>query len=226
MKYNPDLHHRHSIRLRGYDYANTGAYFVTVCLNRRIRIAQGQPHVAQGQTHRSAPTDMNTGTKPKFDFPTFGVVENGVMVLNDSGKMVEKYILEIVNNTDKFFNVKINEYVIMPDHIHAIIKINEPSITNPPVGADLRVCPYLSRIAPVNHVALNPIELGTIIQWLKTMTTNEYTNGVKTFKWKPFHKKLWQRNYYESIIHDEAGYARIAEYIRNNPISWEKEHRT
>ena len=248
MKYNPERHDRHSIRLRGHDYAGIGAYFVTICLNRRIphvaqgqthvaqgqthvaqgqthvaqgqtHVAQGQPHVAQGQTHRSAPT----GTQPEFGFPTFGLVKNGVMLLNDSGKMVQKYILEIVNNTDKFFNIKINEYVIMPDHIHGIIKINDPSTTNPPVGADLRVCPFATNARPyLPRVAPNPIELGTIIQWLKTMTTNEYTNGVKTFKWKPFHKKLWQRNYYERIIRNETEYARIAEYIRNNPILWEK----
>ena len=242
MKYNPALHDRRSIRLHGYDYAATGAYFVTICLNRRVpkkmRVAQGKQGVAQGQTHRSAPTGMTgmagmtgmtgmtgmaVGAGLEFDFPTFGVVENGVMVLNDSGKMVEKYILEIVNNTDKFFNIKINEYVIMPDHIHAIIIINEPYKNNPaPVGADLCVCP----IAQPAHTIAQPVhtvELGTIIQWFKTMTTNEYTNSVKGFKWKPFYRKLWQRNYYERIIRDEAEYARIAEYIHNNPILWEKE---
>ncbi|MDR2583507.1 MAG: hypothetical protein LBC75_08520 [Fibromonadaceae bacterium] len=63
-----------------------------------------------------------------------------------------------------------------------------------------------------------------LIDRFKTGTTNKYIDGVKTAKWKPFHKKLWQRNYYEYIIRDEAAYARIAEYIRNNPILWEKKH--
>ncbi|MDR2595037.1 MAG: hypothetical protein LBC87_09745 [Fibromonadaceae bacterium] len=36
MKYNSDLHHRHSIRLQNYDYANTGAYFVTMCCQNRV----------------------------------------------------------------------------------------------------------------------------------------------------------------------------------------------
>jgi len=61
MKYNPERHDRHSIRLRGYDYTNAGAYFVTVCLNRRI---PKKIHAAQGQTW-----------EPGFDFPTFGLVE-------------------------------------------------------------------------------------------------------------------------------------------------------
>jgi REP element-mobilizing transposase RayT len=208
MKYNPDLHNRHSIRLRGYNYANSGGYFVTICLNQRISgILRGgggwggggdvpmQIGLQQkGQTRRSAPTVVVT-TDSNFDFPTFGVVENGVMILNDCGKMIEKYILEIVNNTDKFSNVKIDEYIVMPDHIHAIIEIN-------------------------NNV--KPIELPTIIQWFKTMTTNEYANNVKTINWMPFRKRLWQRNYYEYIIRNETIYARIAEYIRKNPILWRK----
>jgi len=217
MRYNPDRHDRHSIRLRGYDYATTGAYFVTICLNQRIpKILRGGGRFGwqidfqqKGQTRRSAPTGfgtMNSG----FDFPTFGVVENGVMILNDCGKMIEKYILEIANNTDKFFHIKIDEYIVMPDHIHAIITIND---TSNRVGADLRVCPCTTNIP-----------LSTIIQWFKTMTTNEYTTNVKTINWRPFHKRLWQRNYYEHIIHDEAEYARIAKYIRNNPILWEKKH--
>ncbi|MDR2554529.1 MAG: hypothetical protein LBC64_03790 [Fibromonadaceae bacterium] len=36
MKYNSDLHHRHSIRLQNYDYANTGAYFITMCCQNRV----------------------------------------------------------------------------------------------------------------------------------------------------------------------------------------------
>ena len=35
MKYNPDIHHRRSIRLKGYDYSQPGAYFITICTHRR-----------------------------------------------------------------------------------------------------------------------------------------------------------------------------------------------
>ncbi len=35
MSYNPDIHHRRSIRLQGYDYSQAGAYFVTICVNQR-----------------------------------------------------------------------------------------------------------------------------------------------------------------------------------------------
>jgi len=62
--------------------------------------------------------------------------------------------------------------------------------------------------------------LHRVIQWFKTMTTNEYIRGVKNFGWEPFHRKLWQRNYYEHIIRDEKSYWEISEYILNNPVKW------
>jgi REP element-mobilizing transposase RayT len=57
-----------------------------------------------------------------------------------------------------------------------------------------------------------------------TGATTKYINGVKAYEWKPFRKKLWQRNYWEHIIRNEAEYARIAKYIRDNPISLGKKY--
>jgi hypothetical protein len=94
---------------------------------------------------------------------------------------------------------------------------------NPPhtVGVDLRVDPD-ARINPI------PRETGThagvplpgIIQWYKTMTTNEYIRGVKQLGWPAFRGRVWQRNYYEHIIRDEVELNRIDEYIRGNPLQW------
>jgi len=65
--------------------------------------------------------------------------------------------------------------------------------------------------------------LHRVVQWFKTMTTNEYIRGVKTLGWQPFNKKLWQRNYWEHIIRNEQSYKRIANYIINNPVKWEND---
>ncbi len=62
--------------------------------------------------------------------------------------------------------------------------------------------------------------LHRVIQWFKTMTTNEYIRGVKQHAWAPFPGKLWQRNYYEHIIRNENEMALIREYIMNNPAQW------
>ena len=187
MKYNPEIHHRRSIRLKGYDYAQAGAYFVTVCTQNRECL--------------------------------FGDIVAGEMVLNDAGRMAEKWYLELAN---KFFDIKYDEYVIMPNHIHGVIQN---------VGADLRVCPdpdlrvcpdddpdEYAEHAPGEHTG-SP--LPRVVQWFKTMTTNAYIHGVKQHDWPPFPGRLWQRNYYERIIRNDGELNDIREYIVNNPLKWE-----
>jgi len=55
------------------------------------------------------------------------------------------------------------------------------------------------------------------------MTTNTYIQMVKNNTLPPFHKRIWQRNYYEHVVRDANDYARIAEYIQNNPLTWEED---
>ncbi len=198
-KYNPKIHHRRSIRLQGYDYSQAGLYFITICVHNREWL--------------------------------FGNVLNGVMILNDAGQMVEKWYYELKN---KFGDIKCDEMVVMPNHFHCIIE-NVGT-----VGADLRVCPdndqngqnvengQSHRIAPTGeplpilgeHVG-SPLQ--TVVQWFKTMTTNEYIRGVKNLGWQPFDGKMWQRNYYEHIIRNEQSYETISNYIINNPAKWEED---
>jgi putative transposase len=104
----------------------------------------------------------------------------------------------------------------MPNHSHVIIT----KIGKAPVGADLRVCPNDNRqeCTSGEHTG-SPLH--RVIQWFKTMTTNEYIRGVKQHGWTPIPSKLWQRNYYEHIVRNEKELARIREYIRNNPAHWD-----
>ena len=62
--------------------------------------------------------------------------------------------------------------------------------------------------------------LHRVVQWYKTMTTNEYIRGVKQNKWPRFDGKLWQRNYYEHIIRNDMELYNIRSYIINNPLKW------
>jgi len=115
----------------------------------------------------------------------------------------------------------------MPDHFHAIIEINEETLTKKNVvGADLRVCPVEPdlRVCPtINIIQGKHIgsPLQRIVQWFKTMITNEYIRRAKKDNWPSFIGKLWQRNYYEHIIRNEYDMTRIREYIQNNPLKWE-----
>jgi REP element-mobilizing transposase RayT len=62
-----------------------------------------------------------------------------------------------------------------------------------------------------------------MVQWFKTMTTNEYIRGVKSKQFPPFEKSVWQRNYFEHIIRDEDDLVRILQYIINNPANWKSD---
>jgi len=196
-----DLPQRKSIRLKKYDYSQTGLYFTTICTQNRKHL--------------------------------FGTINNQKMTLNAAGTMVKKWYFELTN---KFNNIQCHEIIIMPNHIHFIIQ-PAPSVPSvPPVGADLRVCPpdnggnappdnggnggngQTHRSAPTTTETPS---LNTVVQWFKTMTTNEYIRGVNNNIFPPFNKRMWQRNYWEHIIRNENEYNRIAQYIDDNPKKWE-----
>jgi REP element-mobilizing transposase RayT len=122
----------------------------------------------------------------------FGDIINGNMNLNDVGKMIDKWWRKLI---EKFENIKLDEYKIMPNHMHGIIRI---------VGADSNVCPKYddnkNQTIQGEHMdsplQINRVPLSKIMQWFETMSTNEYIRNVKQNNWEPFYKKLWQQNYY------------------------------
>ena len=127
---------------------------------------------------------------------------------NNPDKLIVKWLLELEN---KFKGVKIDEYIVMPNHIHFIIKRtgDHTGSTGDHTGST------------GDHTG-SPL-LRDIIGWFKTMTTNEYIAGVKDGRFMPFKGRLWQRNYYEHIIRNYDDYINIAEYIQNNPLKWEED---
>ncbi len=141
----------------------------------------------------------------------FGQIADDVMVMNDAGRMIERWWRELPN---KYPVVDMDNYMIMPNHFHGIIAI---------VGAALRGCPQEQY--PVNGGQPHGVAptLGDMIDWFKTMTTNDYIRGVKHHQWRPFTGRFWQRNYYEHIIRDEHDLGTIREYITNNPARWERD---
>lgn len=134
----------------------------------------------------------------------FGEISNAPdMILNEAGKMVEKWYSELPN---KFPDIQCHEMVVMPNHIHCILE-------------NTGLKPVIER----GNVILGEhpgSPLHRVVQWFKTMTTNEYIRGVKQGGWPLFRGKLWQRNYWEHIIRSEQSYRAIEAYINNNPASW------
>lgn len=135
----------------------------------------------------------------------FGKITNGEMQLNDAGAMLVRWWNELSN---KFPTFEPDASVVMPNHIHCIVVITEGDDND---GQPQRKDGQPHRVAPT---------LGDIIEWFKTMATNEYIRGVKQLGWKPFDKRVFQRNYYEHIIRNERELNAIRNYIQNNPAKW------
>ena len=89
-----------------------------------------------------------------------------------------------------------------------------------PVGAGLVPAQNVDAQNVPAQSADTPPALGDVIGAYKSLTTVEYTRGVKTMKWTPFHRRLWQRNYYEHIIRNDDSLNHIRQYIINNPGQW------
>jgi putative transposase len=141
-----------------------------------------------------------------------GEIKNNKMNLNDAGKMVEYWWNELPKH---FSSMELGAYQVMPNHIHGIII----------VGVDRRVDPQIkiSKNNTIGRTHRSAPTLGTMIQWFKTMTTNEYLRHVKTDHWEPFSKRIFQRNYYEHIVRNEPEYNKICFYIIHNPEMWERD---
>jgi REP element-mobilizing transposase RayT len=225
MQYDPDKHHptgtlrsRRSIRLKGYDYAEAGAYFVTICAQNRECL--------------------------------FGAIVDGEMRMNNARKMLARWWEELPRKFPSVeldeFVVMPNHFhgiVTLADGVGADLRVCPvPQGARTAQGACVTVrgarvtaqgahvtaqgAHVTVRGAHVTAQGAHPgaplrrLALGEIVQWFKTMTTNEYIRGVKQNGWTPFPGKLWQRNYYEHIIRNENDLNRIREYIFNNPANW------
>ena len=71
-------------------------------------------------------------------------------------------------------------------------------------------------------ISLAP-SLPMVMDWFKTMSTNEYIRGVKAGDYPRFEKRLWQRNYYEHVIRCETELYEVRKYIEENPLKWRED---
>jgi putative transposase len=195
--YNPNLHHRRSIRLKRYDYSQAGLYFITLCIQNRNLL--------------------------------FGHIENAEMKLNSFGEIAFK---EWLNTAEIRDNIRLHEFIIMPDHMHGIIEIifskgqenngtiqpfQSPSQT---IGSIIRGY-KISTIKKIKDYILSKEEASTgELQFAPIQPQKDPLALIEKIKYLNF--KIWQRNYYESIIRNDQAYLRISNYIINNPKKWTK----
>ena len=147
----------------------------------------------------------------------FGVVVNSRMALNEAGCAVRD---EWLKSAEIRHEIVLDEWVVMPDHFHAIVVIRNPGdlpVTN--VG-DLPVAPTGPLRTGDRGVALPngpaPKSLGALIAGFKSASGHRI-NQLRNTRGAT----VWQRNYYEHIVRNDADLARIRTYIRANPANWD-----
>ena len=154
---------RKNIRLKGFDYSSPGGYAVTVCTHQRACFL----------------SRVYAGTE----------FERARVELTEIGEIAN----EVLQKISKQYALSIDACVIMPNHIHMILIIQ-------------------------NDVVSNGITVGRFVGAFKSLVAKkwrEVCNQRGTVM-----GKLWQRNYYEHILRGEADYLEKTKYIDDNPDKW------
>ncbi len=155
--------------MRQFDYAQAGAYFVTLCTRDRRCM--------------------------------FGKVVNGRMELSDFGSVADATWADIPRH---FPHVQVPIWVVMPNHVHGILVITQapPGVTDDPFANQRPTGPTRGSI-------------GAIVGAYKSAVSkqiNRLTHSTGT--------PVWQRNYFEHVIRNDSSFAKIWQYIADNPARW------
>lgn len=223
MKYNPDIHHRRSIRLRGYDYSREGAYFITICAQNRQCIFG---HIENNTMMLNAfgqiaywEWEKLPQRWPHIELGAFQIMPNhmhGIIIVNDV-PVVGAPLAGAPTRTNTNMNTNMN--INMNINTDANMNINAPT------HADADRAP--ARGAPTGTP--------TAIQWAQKPTIGQivgaYKSRVATECLKQavaentglYLGKIWQRNFWENIIRDLNAFDKISNYIILNPANWKKD---
>ena len=163
-----------NIRLKDYSYFENGYYFVTICSKNRENIF--------GEIHKKF---VGTGLAP---------VRNKIKV-SKLGQIINNQWNDIPN---KYEDIELDKYIIMPNHLHGILILNKRTGASP--------VPTISKIIGV----------------FKSKASLEYLRFIKNRNLN-FSGKIWQRSFYDHIIRNERSLDALREYISNNPVNWEQD---
>ena len=162
---------RKRLRLPDFDYTTQGAYFVTLCTQDKKHLFQidetdkviPEPHIAHS-------------------------LQNDEISMQN--RIIHHWINEIHN---KFQDVKVDKYVIMPNHIHLLLQITDKSSGNIIIGGDTPTTTIIAKLI----------------------------STFKRFSHSELGFNIWQNRSNDHIVRDEDDYLRIWQYIDENPAKWE-----
>jgi len=226
-KYNPRIHNRRSIRLKGYDYAKAGLYFITICCQDRAHlfgeIIDGEMNlnlygqIAYEEWLQTEQIRENCKLHEFIIMPNHihGIIEISFNKGENEGKGRFQSPSHTIGSFIRGFKI-------------ATIKKIKDRINNSGCTGELQFAPTeLSESAPTELSESAPTELSEsaptgLSEFAPTDSTSK-ANSAPTKKIQELDFKIWQRNYYEIIIRDEKAYHHISNYIINNPAKWNED---
>jgi putative transposase len=158
-------------------------------------------------------------TNKKENF--FGKVENGNVILNELGSIVEVAWKDLVNHHKDCF---LDEFIVMPNHIHGIIIIqNKIPVVNrhacsESIGSEA-TCLNIDKIL----VLLRHQKLSVFMGGFKSAVSKKIHDVQKINKFTPYTYFKWQKSFYDHIIRNQKSLKNIRLYIKKNPINWNLE---
>ncbi|MEN8137654.1 MAG: transposase [Bacteroidota bacterium] len=197
---NRKFHNRISLRLKDYDYSQSGLYFITIN-TRKFKHMFG----------RIINKKMILNEAGKMIYKWYYEIEN---------KYPDKFCHEMIIMPNHFHCIIENAPEETPNANTILLPKCTKTVLLPQKSSTVLLPLRGQQYGPNNKKFHTTI--GDAIGWFKTMTTNEYIRGVKNHNWKKFDKKLWHRNYYERIVRNKRAYIDIANYIIRNPEKWDK----
>jgi len=209
MPYDRELHHRRSIRLRGYDYTAAGMYFVTICVQDRACLLG---NIVDG----------------KMRLSTFG------QVADRCWQAIPHHFADVSLDAHVVMPNHVHGIIVIQGSAAAnrasASPAEVPSAADAHVGAQhaapLHAPQQGSRAQPSQAngprhtlpTGVAPRSLGAIVRAFKAAVTRE-VNGIRDAPGAP----LWQRNFWEHIIRNADEYERIYTYVISNPGLWRED---
>ena len=144
----------------------------------------------------------------------FGKIVDGKMTLNDAGRMAESCWEDI---PDHFPHADLDEFVIMPNHIHGTIILTDKDGTNGYCRGEKYYCRGEKFFAPTTAHGKpkgTSKTVGSIVRGFKIGVTKWMRQNTTI-------RDVWQRNYWEHIIRNDDEMDRIRQYILDNPAQWD-----
>lgn len=199
MAYNPEIHHRRSVRLQGYDYSKEGLYFITICTHDKLCLF-GEIGETQMFLNALGEVVNKCWLEIPNHFPNAVLHEFIVMPNNIHG------IIELkASNLENPSNVGVQNF----EPLREIPKINKyQKIIPRSIGSIVR-----------------GFKIG-VTKWYREKINSNFDYKLITEDYRQISlsgNQIWQRNYYEHIIRNEESYLNISNYIINNPQNWQQD---